>query len=179
MPRLFTALEFPAALRAELALLRGGVAGANWVEPDDYHLTLRFIGDVDRRMANDIAEALQEIRAAPLTVELTELAVFGADRPRALVARVKAEPALVDLQADHEMLMRRLGLPAETRKFTPHVTLAHLRGVRAADVTPYLSAHGPLRLAMTVASFALLSARPRVGGGPYRRAAIYPLAGAG
>ena len=56
MPRLFTGIEIPAAAAASLALSRGGISGARWIEPEDYHLTLRFIGDVDTRTANEIAE---------------------------------------------------------------------------------------------------------------------------
>ena len=56
MPRLFTGLEMPDAVVGQLALLRGGVVGARWLEPEDYHITLRFIGDIDARMARDIDE---------------------------------------------------------------------------------------------------------------------------
>ena len=59
MPRLFTALELPPEVRAALAGMRGGLVGARWSEPDDYHLTLRFIGDVDVFTANAIADALE------------------------------------------------------------------------------------------------------------------------
>ena len=51
MPRLFTGLELPGAVAGQLALMRGGVAGARWLEPEDYHITLRFIGDIDARTA--------------------------------------------------------------------------------------------------------------------------------
>ncbi len=64
MPRLFTGLEIPAASAAALASARGGVYGARWIEPSDYHITLRFVGDVEPRMAGDVAEALAEIRRA-------------------------------------------------------------------------------------------------------------------
>ena len=62
MPRLFTGLEMPEVVVGQLALLRGGVVGARWLEPEDYHITLRFIGDIDARMARDIDDALSDIR---------------------------------------------------------------------------------------------------------------------
>ena len=62
MPRLFTGLELPEAVAAQIALARGGLFGARWLDPADYHITLRFVGDVDARAARDIAETLGEIR---------------------------------------------------------------------------------------------------------------------
>jgi RNA 2',3'-cyclic 3'-phosphodiesterase len=56
MPRLFTGLELPETVAGQLALLRGGVVGARWLEPEDYHITLRFIGDIDARAARDVDE---------------------------------------------------------------------------------------------------------------------------
>jgi 2'-5' RNA ligase len=62
MPRLFSGLELPEAVVGQLALMRGGVVGARWLEPEDYHVTLRFIGDIDARTARDIDETLSDIR---------------------------------------------------------------------------------------------------------------------
>ena len=62
MPRLFTGLEIPAALGQSLSLLRGGLPGARWIDPENYHLTLRFIGDVDDEIAQEIAWLLVKVR---------------------------------------------------------------------------------------------------------------------
>ncbi len=72
---------------------------------------------------------------------------FGGEKPRAIVARVKADPALMDLQASQERRLRRLGLPPETRNFTPHVTLARLRSVSPFAVADYLGVAGRLACA--------------------------------
>ena len=176
MPRLFTGLEIDSLVVAEFAALRGGLPKARWVEPADYHLTLRFIGDVGRDFANDIAQGLADIRAATALVAFTDLYCFGGARPRALVARAAAAPALAALQDAHESLMRRLGLPAQTRKFTPHVTLAQLRGAGPGDLAPWLGAHPLPAMSFIAARFALFSARPLIGGGPYRREASFALA---
>ncbi len=83
----------------------------------------------------------------------------------------------MDLQAEHERLMRRVGLDAEGRKFTPHVTLARLRETSSRQVADYLSARPPLgMLSFTVARFVLFSSRASTGGGPYVVEAAYPLA---
>ena len=62
MPRLFTGLEIPADIGQELSAYRGGLPGARWVDPDSYHITLRFIGDVDHSLARDVFSLLGEGR---------------------------------------------------------------------------------------------------------------------
>ena len=124
MPRLFTALEIPASVAENLARLRGGVPNARWIDVENYHITLRFIGDVDDAFARDAATAFSFIQRPELPVTLDQLAAFGGDKPRAIVARVRPDPALLEMQAEQERLLRRIGAPPEPRKFVPHVTLA-------------------------------------------------------
>lgn len=177
MPRLFTALEIPARLADQLALMRGGLPGARWIDPASYHVTLRFIGDVDHATARDVAALLGETRhRSPLTIAFDALGSFGGDRPRALFARVVPTPELSRLQAEQEKLMRRAGLEPETRKFTPHLTLARLRDVRAGDVAAMMARFGQFpRLSFTAERFVLFSSRDSVGGGPYVVEAAFPL----
>ena len=176
MPRLFTGLELPEAVVGQLALARGGIVGARWLEPDDYHITLRFIGDVDGRAAREIAETLGDISRPKAPVRFEGLSWFGGDKPRAIVAKVKADPALMDLQAEQERRLRRIGLEPETRKYAPHVTLARVRGVAQAAVADYLAARGALLAeAFAADRFVLYSARDGSGGGPYVVEAAYPL----
>jgi len=176
MPRLFTALELPERVVSQMALMRGGVVGARWLKPEDYHITLRFVGDIDARAAQDIAETLGDIRRPKAAVRFEGLSWFGGDKPRAIVARVKADASIVDLQAEQERLLRRIGLEPETRKFTPHVTLARLRRVAQAAIADYLAARGALGAeAFTAERFVLFSARDGTGGGPYIVEAAYPL----
>ena len=179
MPRLFTGLELPVAIGAELAQLRGGIAGARWVEPQNYHITLRFIGDVDPRQARETAETLEEIRRPPMTVEFEGMSWFGADKPRAIVAKIKPTPALVELQGEHERRLRRIGLQPETRKYAPHVTLARLHRAAPLAVADYLGHRAFLaQRCFEATRFVLYSARESTGGGPYVVEAAYPLAAA-
>jgi RNA 2',3'-cyclic 3'-phosphodiesterase len=176
MPRLFTALELPQSVASQLTLARGGVFGARWLEPEDYHVTLRFVGDVDARAAHDIAETLADVRRPKALVRFDGLGWFGGDKPRAIVARIKADPALMDLQAEHERRLRRIGVAPETRKYTPHVTLARLRRVAERAIADYLGSRGALLAeAFTAERFVLYSAREGSGGGPYVVEAAYPL----
>ncbi len=176
MPRLFTALEIPDDFADALAALGGGLPGARWIEPEDYHVTLRFIGDIVPRMADEVADKLRDVRRPPLTIGFDGLGWFGGDKPRAIVAKVSRSPELVELQAEHERRMRRIGLPPETRNFLPHVTLARLKSISPATVADYLSLRGRLQLdAFKASQFVLYSARDSVGGGPYGIESRYPL----
>lgn len=176
MPRLFTGFEIPPEIAFDLSLMRGGMSGARWIEPADYHITLRFIGDVDHAMARDLSSSLAAIRRQPCDITIDGLSTFGGDKPRALIARVQATSPLVDLQGEQERLARRLGLAPEPRKFAPHVTLARLRGTPASDVAHFLGSRGlfaPRKF--TARRFVLYSSRDSVGGGPYVVEAAYHL----
>lgn len=177
MPRLFTGIEIPADIALALSAFRGGLPGGRWIDPEFYHITLRFIGDIDERMAREVYATLSEARhRAPLPIVIDALDTFGGGKPRAVFARVAPSAEILDLQAEHERLMRRIGLAAESRKFTPHVTLARLRDASPLDVADYLSVRGHFpKLTFTASRVALFSARDSVGGGPYIVEAAYPL----
>jgi RNA 2',3'-cyclic 3'-phosphodiesterase len=180
MPRLFTGLEVPEPLRQRLTLHRGGLLGARWVEPESFHITLRFLGDVDHRLAHDFAEALDDIQCFSFTLQIAGLDVFGGDRPRSLIATIAPNRSLAELQAEHERAARRVGLPPETRRFTPHITLARLgRDASARSVADWLAAQGHVpQHSFSAGRFVLFSARASTGGGPYLVEADYPMLGA-
>lgn len=178
MPRLFTAIEIPEQAAAYLATLRGGLPGARWIDTQNYHITLRFIGDIDRHTAGEIADALGRVRRAPVTIRIDGLNAFGGNKPHSVHARVARSSGLLELQAEHERIMQRIGLRPEGRKFAPHVTLARLRGVRGADVAGYLALRGNFSLPPFEAKrFVLYSSRASVGGGPYVVEEAYELPG--
>lgn len=176
MPRLFTALEIPATVAENLAMLRGGLPGARWVEPENYHLTLRFIGDIDHGTAYEIGSVLGQIKRSAFTLRFEGLGSFGGRKPRAVYATTASSPALMELQAEHERLIQSIGLAPEGRKFTPHVTLARLRESSSRQVADYLAFRAGFRSEpFMVARFVLFSARSSTGGGPYVVEAAYPL----
>jgi 2'-5' RNA ligase len=177
MPRIFTAIEIPADVAQMLTFLRGGLPGARWINPENYHITLRFIGDVDVNVAHDVASMLDSVNRAPFELRLDGLASFGGRKPRSVFANVSSSRALMDLQAEHERLMQRVGLAPEGRKYTPHVTLARLRDSSSRQVADYLAERGSFRSAsFRVDRFVLYSSRDSVGGGPYVVEEAYPLA---
>jgi 2'-5' RNA ligase len=176
MPRLFTGVEIPSDVAQALATLRGGLPGARWIDPENYHLTLRFIGDVDDQLAHEVASMLGRVKRGSFDLHMEGLTSFGGRKPRAVVASVAHVQALLDVQAEQERLMQRIGLEPEGRKFTPHVTLARLRESSSQQVAEYLSARGYFRTSsFRVSRFVLFSSRASVGGGPYVVEASYPL----
>jgi 2'-5' RNA ligase len=176
MPRLFTGLEIPRDVADALATLRGGLPGARWVDPENYHVTLRFIGDVDDAMGREIASLLGQVKRRSFALRFDGVSSFGGRRPRAVIAAIPPIAPLIELQAEHERIMRRVGLEPEGRKFSPHVTLARLRDSSSRQVADYLATRGPLNfLSLPVERFVLFSSRASVGGGPYVVEAAYPL----
>jgi 2'-5' RNA ligase len=178
MPRLFTGIEIPVSIAQGLSVLRGGVPGARWVDPENYHITLRFIGDVDGAIARDVMQILGGVRRSPFEIVLDRLDQFGGRKPRAIFAAASPNPALIELQAEHERLLQRIGLPPEQRKYSPHVTLARLRDTSAHQVADYLSSRSLFRMPpFPVSRFVLFSSKASTGGGPYVVEAAYPLLG--
>ncbi|RYE09330.1 MAG: RNA 2',3'-cyclic phosphodiesterase [Hyphomicrobiales bacterium] len=169
MPRLFTGLEVPYDVQTALSLKRGGLSGARWIDPENYHITLRFIGDVDNHVADEVSYELDRLSfSESFRLKLSHLGTFGGDKPRALYAGVENNEALQRLQASHERVLRRVGLESDARKFVPHVSLARLRGTPAIEVADFIHHAGHFApLEFTVRRFVLFSSRNSVGGGPY------------
>jgi 2'-5' RNA ligase len=174
--RLFVALRIPEAVRERLVALQGGVPGARWANSDQMHLTLRFIGEVDGNVAHDIDDALAAIRAPAFTLELAGVGEFGGKNPRALWAGVRPNEALLHLQKKIETALQRIGLPAESRKFSAHVTLARMKGAPQEKIVQFLTHHalfasGPLG----IDDFVLFSSHLSHGGSIYHPERVYPL----
>ncbi|MCQ8781921.1 RNA 2',3'-cyclic phosphodiesterase [Mangrovibrevibacter kandeliae] len=178
MPRLFTAIEIPRDVALSLSFLKGGLPSARWIDVENYHLTLRFIGDVEPRHADDIASALEKVDRAPFDLALDGVGAFGSKKPHSVYAGAAPSAPLEALQGEIERICQRLGLAADPRKFAPHVTLARLRQPKVDDVARYLALRGGFRTpAFTVGRFVLYSSKDSVGGGPYVLEAAYPLQG--
>src|ERR1700681_4406366 len=147
MLRLFVGIEFPPELKLRLSLLQSATAGARWIDPGNFHLTLRFIGEIDEGTAADVDEALLRLKARPFSVQLAGVGVFGAEKLRTLWVGVEREPALMTLQGKIELALIRAGLPPEPRKFAPHVTLARLRDPPLVAIAEFLAANARFRAA--------------------------------
>lgn len=177
MRRLFVALEMPQTVRDQFSEMLSGIPDARWVDPKNFHLTLRFIGEVDGGAAEEIAGALSRLRVPSFELALEGLGYFDSrGRLRALWVGVRPEPALVTLQRKVEHVIVAAGLPSEGRKFKPHVTLARFSRTPVAAVGPYLVTHGGIRSdAFPVESMMLFESRLGQGGPTYHPELEVPL----
>jgi 2'-5' RNA ligase len=178
MIRLFVAIDVPDQARRDLTALCNGVPGAKWVQPEQMHLTMRFIGEVDGAKGRDVASALGEIDAPSFELGLAGVGSFGDRRAaKVLWAGVQAGPELARLQSKIETALQRIGLPPERRKFHPHITLARLNGAPEQRVAEYLRAHSAFASPPFEAeSFVLYSSFLSQSGALHRVEASYPLA---
>ncbi|MCR5870878.1 MULTISPECIES: RNA 2',3'-cyclic phosphodiesterase [unclassified Sphingomonas] len=176
MHRLFVALRPPPAIRDRLTDLMDGVEGARWQGDDQLHITLRYIGEVDRRTAEDVATALSAIRFDLPPLRLDGCGTFDTKgRPNALWAGVAPRDALATLHKKIDRAMIRIGLEPEHRAYVPHITLARLAG-SAGPVDGFLARHAALTSPeFTVDHMALYESRLGHGGASYEPVERYAL----
>ena len=175
MLRLFVGINFPPELKLRLSLLCTGLPGAKWVDPGNFHLTLRFIGEIGEDVAADVDDALSRLRARRFTLQIAGTGVFG-DKPRSLWVGIERSPELVGLRDKIEQALIRVGLPPEPRKFAPHVTLARLRDPPLDKLRDFLTAHAGFRAdPLPVEGFSLIASFQTKAGSVYEDQADYPL----
>lgn len=180
MPRLFSGIELPDSIREDLGDLNQPLPGTRWIDMDDLHLTLRFVGDVDNRTASEFADALAGIEVSAFPMRLVGLGTFGGRDPRIIWAGVEAGEELERLARGNERAARAAGLAPPARPFKPHVTLARLKQTQPERLARFLQKHGGFRSeTFYVTHFTLFSSKPRTGGGPYIVEETFPLIGGG
>ncbi|MFH2124636.1 MAG: RNA 2',3'-cyclic phosphodiesterase [Pseudomonadota bacterium] len=177
MHRLFVAIDMPQAVKKELAGICSILPGARWVKDEQIHLTLRFIGEVDDGIFQNIGEKLAGIKGLAFTIRLAGLGYFPPHRqPHVLWAGVEPVDPVVVLRDQVESVLVGLGLEAEGRKFSPHVTVARLRDTPIARLRRYLDDHDFFASSeFLVDSFSLYSSLLTHTGAVHRLEAAYPL----
>ena len=145
--RLFVGIELPPDLRRCVAMLAGaGIQGARWVPAENYHLTLRFIGEAPRYLAEEIDHALAALKAPTFTLTLAGVGTFGkAGRSQSLWLGAERSEPLERLQGKIETTLQRCGLEPERRRFLPHVSLARLDNGSEVKVAAFVQAHNLFR----------------------------------
>jgi 2'-5' RNA ligase len=180
MHRLFVAIRPPEPVRAPLIDLMEGVAGARWQSEDQLHLTLRFIGEVDARLADDIDTALQSVHHPRFDLALSGLGVFDRrGQATALWAGVTPHEPLKALHKKIDQALRRAGVAPERRAYLPHITLARFgRGAGPLQpLQPLLESAGGLTSApFAVEEFRLYESHLTAAGATYTPVAHYSLA---
>lgn len=169
MRRLFVALAMPEAVSEKLSSLLHGVPDARWVDPENFHLTLRFIGEVDGGVAEEIADSLSRIRVPSFILELEGLGHFESrGRLRALWVGARENAELAGLQRKVEAAVVAVGIAPERRKFKPHVTLARFTGTPVGVAAPFIATHASIHLEpFEVQSFTLFESKLGRGGPTY------------
>lgn len=178
MHRVFVAIPVPAPLAAPLLAMMSGVGGARWQTAEQLHITLRFIGDVDRRLLDDIAVALSNVRARGFAVALDGVGRFASGtRIEALWAGLTPRDALTRLHHKVDTALVRLGLPPERRAYLPHVTLARFsRSATVSGVDQFLAGNAGLSSRPTqLGHFCLMESQLGRSGASYEAIARYPL----
>ena len=177
MIRLFVAIALPDPVKDRIALLCGGIPGAKWIDRDNLHLTLQFIGEVPEDRMADIHHGLSRIRHHPFEIAVAGIGTFQQGRNATLLwAGVDRNDELGQLRDKVEQALKREGLGSDGRRFAPHITLARLQRVPDMRLAAYIAAHNLFRLPpFAVDSFILFSSFLSSSRAIYTEEAEYPL----
>lgn len=177
MIRLFVAVPLPERIKERLALMQQGIPGAKWMAPENFHITLRFIGEVTEDLAEDIDGELAGIRAPAFDLELASVGHFGhLQKARLLWVGVERNPALQHLRDKVDRALVRAGLAPADRKFTPHVSLARIKGETGHHLANFLAEHSTFRSEpIPVRSFGLVASYLKATGAVHETVADYVL----
>jgi len=177
MPRLFIAVDLPDGLRENLASMSFGIPGARWVPPEQLHLTVRFIGEVDGSLYRDIKDVLDQIHFTSFRLQLKGVGYFPPRRaPRVLWVGVEKSGELLQLKKKIDATLLRLKLEPEGRKFSPHITLARLKNSPVQKIANFLAGNGLFRQEpFQVEDFKLYSSILSTKGAYHKIERIYPL----
>ena len=176
MVRLFTAIRIPQAQKEVLLSLMGGLPHVRWQREDQLHLTLRFIGEVDEKKAEEIRLILSTIQFLPFSTRIKGVDIFGpARKPRMLWAGPENPEPVKALQEKITNTLRRLDLEPEDRKYKPHVTLARIKGNNRDKLTRFLDHYSSLALdPFEVQEFVLYRSHLSHTGSQYQVVETYP-----
>ena len=176
MHRLFVAIRPPEAIRDLLVDAMGDTPDFRWQDDEQLHLTLRFIGEVDRPTADDLADLLGRVRAARFSIRIKGVGRFEQRNSGALWAGVEPKAPLAALAAKVERACLSAGLEPERRTFHPHITLARWKGRRSYEVQRFLERGSAVASEpFEVASFTLFESRLSRHGAHYEEVAEFPL----
>ena len=176
MHRLFVAIRPPEAIRDLLIDSMADSPDFRWQDDEQLHLTLRFIGEVERPVANDLADALGRIHAPAFQLRIAGTGRFEQRNGGALWAAVEPKAPVGALAAKIERTCQQAGLEPERRAFHPHITLARWKGRRTREVESFLTrTRGLTSEPFAVEAFILFESYLSRHGAHYEDMATYPL----
>jgi 2'-5' RNA ligase len=176
--RLFLALALPDGVRSELASLVEPLRGVSWTPPEQLHLTLRFIGEVQAELCERIDERLAAVHVEPFIIPVEGVGAFPQKGPpRVLWVGVGAgHPHLFQLRQRMDDAVLAAGIDLDVRFFHPHITLGRCSEESAQVALPWLRRHREFATApFRVSAFALYSSRLLAQGAEHTLERSYPL----
>jgi len=179
MHRLFVAIRLPEQICDLLIDAMDDSADFRWQDEEQLHLTLRFIGEVERPVADDLAHALERLSSDPFDLRICGVGRFEQRNGGALWAAVEPKSSVAALAAKVERICQSIGLEPERRAFHPHITLARWKGRRSREVRDFLERRGGLLSdPWMVSDFSLFESRLSRHGASYEEVSTYPLTAA-
>ncbi len=178
MPRLFVAIDLPDSIKDRITeLCSFGLPGVSWVKYEQYHLSLRFVGEVDENSRERIGTALSKVRGASFELVLKGVGVFPQKKtPRVVWTGVEKNESLIQLRNKVEHQLNQIGIQKESRKFHPHLTLGRVKSKKVARIGDYLSHYALFKSEpFPVEEFVLFSSRLTPKGAIYTKEIIYQL----
>ena len=177
MHRLFVAIRPPEEVRDLLIDAMDDSPALRWVGDEQLHLTLRFIGEVERPIANDIAAALDRIRSPTLELRVNGVGKFEKRNGGALWAGITPKEPVAALAGKVERALQQAGLEPEHRAFSPHITLARWNRRNSEAVDAFITRNADLRSdPFEVDSFILFESKLSRHGPHHEAIAEFPLA---
>ncbi|MBE9519518.1 MAG: RNA 2',3'-cyclic phosphodiesterase [Proteobacteria bacterium] len=177
MPRLFIAVDLPAGIKNNLEIMSYGIPGAKWIDPQQIHLTVRFIGEVDGTTFLDIKTALEQVSLEPFSMALKGVGHFPPrGKPRVLWVGIEQSEPLQSLKSRIDRILATVGLQPEGRKFSPHITLARLKNSPIHKVADFLAGNGLFsQEPFEIKDFKLYSSTLTPKGAIHKVEKVYPL----
>jgi len=175
--RLFVAVDLPEDIKQQIGSLHCGVPNARWTTPENAHVTLVFLGDIDAFDMTDIGLSLGRVQASSFELQIEGVGVFGnSKKPRLLWAGISTNPALHHLQHKITQALSSSGIKLEERRFKPHITLARVQKSSYARVRDYLSEYSLFKTrSFNVDHFSLYSSVLGQSGPHYTEEIIFDL----
>jgi len=179
MPRLFIAVDLPAEIKNNLEKMSFGIPGAKWIDPQQIHLTVRFIGEVDGTTFLDIKTALEQVSLKPFSLALKGVGHFPPrGKPRVLWVGIEQSQPLQSLKGRIDKILATVGLQPEGRKFSAHITLARLKNSPIHMVANFLAGNGLFsQEPFEIKDFKLYSSTLTPKGAIHKVEKVYPLTG--
>ena len=177
MPRLFIAIDIPEPVKDKICELRRNLPGVRWTVREQIHITMRFIGDSDDVFFKQIKSSLSEIKLPPFGLEISSSGFFPHERrPSVLWLGCNESRALSDLKDYMDLILDSCGIPPESRKFMPHITIARLKMIREKECLNLYSIYkGLFPLKFDVSEFILYSSLLKSDGAEHSKESVYPL----